>query len=256
MSNAEHRMRRQAKRNVCVCICVGNRVGSPNFSSSRSACPTKIAFAQASANHTGFSVSFLNRRLSQLQNQRILTPKATGPPEGVVAAVSAAKVTKFFIAADRSAATEEFNYMELTGGCLCGGTRYELKGAPFSLVIVIASIAGEVPVRPLSRGDQCIAQICADSRRAAQDSTCGSDSIVRGVLRHAFVFRGDQRFRDVDVTIASLDDPAPFAPQKAIWLEDKLPWVKLDESLPHFKKGRRPQMDTNKHEFCSSISVH
>jgi hypothetical protein len=41
----------------------------------------------------------------------------------------------------------------------------------------------------------------------------------------------------IDMTIASLDDPAPFAPQKVIWLEDKLPWVKLDESLPHFQKG-------------------
>jgi hypothetical protein len=40
----------------------------------------------------------------------------------------------------------------------------------------------------------------------------------------------------IDVTIASLDDPAPFAPQKAIWLEDKLPWVSLDESLPMFQK--------------------
>ena len=41
----------------------------------------------------------------------------------------------------------------------------------------------------------------------------------------------------IDVTIASLDDPTRFAPQKVIWLEDKLPWVKLDESLPHFQKG-------------------
>jgi hypothetical protein len=41
----------------------------------------------------------------------------------------------------------------------------------------------------------------------------------------------------IDVTIASLDDPAPFAPQKAIWLEDKLPWVKLDESLSSFQKS-------------------
>jgi hypothetical protein len=40
----------------------------------------------------------------------------------------------------------------------------------------------------------------------------------------------------VDVTIASLDDPRPFAPQKAIWLEDKLPRVKIDESLPSFPK--------------------
>jgi hypothetical protein len=28
----------------------------------------------------------------------------------------------------------------------------------------------------------------------------------------------------LDVTIASLDDLTPFARQKAIWLEDKLPW--------------------------------
>jgi hypothetical protein len=41
----------------------------------------------------------------------------------------------------------------------------------------------------------------------------------------------------IDVTIASLDDPAPFPPQRAIWLEDKLPWVRIDESLPMFQKA-------------------
>jgi hypothetical protein len=41
----------------------------------------------------------------------------------------------------------------------------------------------------------------------------------------------------VDVTIASLDDPAPFAPQRVIWLEDKLPWVTIDNSLPSFPKS-------------------
>jgi hypothetical protein len=40
----------------------------------------------------------------------------------------------------------------------------------------------------------------------------------------------------VDVTIASLDDPTPFAPQKVIFLEDKLPWVVVDASLPSFPK--------------------
>jgi len=39
----------------------------------------------------------------------------------------------------------------------------------------------------------------------------------------------------IDSTIASLDDPAPFAPQKAIFLEDKLPWVVIDESIPSFQ---------------------
>jgi hypothetical protein len=38
----------------------------------------------------------------------------------------------------------------------------------------------------------------------------------------------------IAVTIASLDDPAPFAPQKAIFLEDKLSWVMVDEWLWSF----------------------
>jgi hypothetical protein len=31
------------------------------------------------------------------------------------------------------------------------------------------------------------------------------------------------------------DSKAPFAPQKAIFLEDKLPWVVIDESIPSFQ---------------------
>jgi hypothetical protein len=50
------------------------------------------------------------------------------------------------------------------------------------------------------------------------------------------LFFEDSRDSDtIDVTIASLDDPAPFAPQKAIFLEDKLPWVVIDESLLSFQ---------------------
>ncbi len=52
---------------------------------------------------------------------------------------------------------------------------------------------------------------------------------------HLF-FEDSEDSDTIDVTIASLDDPAPFAPQKAIWLEDKLPWVVIDESLPSFQK--------------------
>ena len=53
---------------------------------------------------------------------------------------------------------------------------------------------------------------------------------------HLF-FEDSKDSNTVDVTIASLDDPAPFAPQKAIWLEDKLPWVVINESIPSFSKS-------------------
>jgi len=53
---------------------------------------------------------------------------------------------------------------------------------------------------------------------------------------HLF-FEDTKDSETVDVTIASLDDPTPFGPQKAIWLEDKLPWVTIDDSLPSFQKS-------------------
>ncbi len=41
----------------------------------------------------------------------------------------------------------------------------------------------------------------------------------------------------VDFTIASLDDPRAFAPERVIWTEDRLPWVKLDERLPVYRRS-------------------
>ncbi|PYL06110.1 MAG: GFA family protein [Verrucomicrobia bacterium] len=130
--------------------------------------------------------------------------------------------------------------MEYTGGCLCGGTRYVLKTAPFAL------------------GD-CH---CIDCRRSAGapyvtwGSVLRKDLRIKGQLRrvpyagrirsfaaccgtHLF-FEDTENSEAIDVTIASLDDPAPFAPAKAIFLEDKLPRVALNEAIPSFPKIPQP----------------
>jgi hypothetical protein len=52
---------------------------------------------------------------------------------------------------------------------------------------------------------------------------------------HLF-FEDNKDSEMIDVTIASLDDPTPFAPTKVIFLEDKLPWVAIVKSLPSFQK--------------------
>lgn len=48
---------------------------------------------------------------------------------------------------------------------------------------------------------------------------------------HLF-FEDGEDSENVDVAIASLDDPTPFPPQRIIFLEDKLPWVAIDPSIP------------------------
>jgi len=79
----------------------------------------------------------------------------------------------------------------------------------------------------VTRGDP--RKIAHANRIRAFAACCGT---------HLF-FEDSKDSDTIDVTIASLDDPARFAPQKAIWLEDKLPWVTIDESLPSFPKSSK-----------------
>ena len=132
--------------------------------------------------------------------------------------------------------------MEIPGGCVCGGCRYALLEAPVAL-------------------NDCH---CIDCRRSsgAPYVTWGSVRpaqlrIVRGEVRevpHAgrwrsfaaccgtqLFFRESAAAEWIDVTIASLDEPSGYAPEKAIWTEDKLPWVILNPKLPAFPRSSREQ---------------
>jgi len=130
--------------------------------------------------------------------------------------------------------------MDFTGGCVCCGTRYVLKSAPYELgdchCIDCRRSAGapyvtwgSVPREDLSVTKGELRKIAHAGRVRSFAACCGT---------HLF-FEQTKESDVVDVTIASLDDPTPFAPRKAIWLEDRLPWVTLDKSLPQFPKSSK-----------------
>jgi hypothetical protein len=128
----------------------------------------------------------------------------------------------------------------IEGGCLCGGVRYRLEEPPWNL-------------------NDCH---CIDCRRSsgAPYVTWGAVKrdrvrLLTGTLRkipyadrvrsfaaccgtHLF-FEDTPESETLDVTIASLDDPAPFAPQFTIWTEDRLPWVVLNPKFPAHSRSRR-----------------
>jgi hypothetical protein len=130
--------------------------------------------------------------------------------------------------------------MEITGGCVCGGTRYVLKSQPFDLgdchCIDCRRSAGAPYVTWGSVPREDLVVTKGEPRKIAYANRIRSFAACCGT--HLF-FEATTDSDTIDVTIASLDDPAPFAPQKAIWLEDKLPWVTLDESLPSFPKSSK-----------------
>jgi len=125
--------------------------------------------------------------------------------------------------------------MEVTGGCVCGGTRYVLKSRLFALVdchcIDCRRSAGAPYVTwgSVSREDLVVTK--GEPRKIPYANRIRSFAACCGT--HLFI-EDTTDSEMVDVTIASLDDPTPFAPRRAIWLEDRLPWVTIDESLPKF----------------------
>ena len=127
--------------------------------------------------------------------------------------------------------------MELTGGCVCGGTRYVLKSRPFALVdchcIDCRRSVGAPYVTWGSVPREDLVVTRGEPRKIAHANRIRSFAACCGT--HLF-FEDSKDSEMIDVTIATLDDPTPFAPQKVIWLEDKLPWVTLDKSLPSFTK--------------------
>jgi hypothetical protein len=53
---------------------------------------------------------------------------------------------------------------------------------------------------------------------------CGSSLTYQHALRAG----------EIDFTLVSLEDPSMFAPAAHIWVRDKLPWVRINDSLPQY----------------------
>ena len=49
------------------------------------------------------------------------------------------------------------------------------------------------------------------------------------------------RPEEIDVTLSSLGDPADLTPSEHIWVEDKVPWLVLDDGLPQYDETAVPR---------------
>lgn len=127
------------------------------------------------------------------------------------------------------------------GGCLCGAVRYEGRGESYHVA-------------------HCH---CADCRRSAGAAFVTWCSFARENFRFtkgepreiefagrirgfcadcgtSLTFLSSPATNEVDVTVASLDRPEAVAPAAHIWMEDRLPWIRLDDGLPTHARERKP----------------
>ena len=127
------------------------------------------------------------------------------------------------------------------GGCLCGGVRYRVSGAARNLCYCHCRSCR------LAAGAHCVAWATFDAERfellrGEQSRVRSSERVLRtfcGRCGTAIGYLNDARPRELDVALATLDEPGELAPACHIWVSHKLPWVRLTDGLPQFPEWRR-----------------
>lgn len=120
------------------------------------------------------------------------------------------------------------------GGCQCAAVRWRARapvsnlcfchctscrrasGAPF-----VAWGTFSLPHFSIMRGSMALQSSSPQVRRGFC-SACGT----------SLTYFHEGRPDEIDVTLASLDEPARLVPERHIWVADKLPWVTLGDGLP------------------------
>lgn len=116
---------------------------------------------------------------------------------------------------------------------MCGSVRYRLKAAPNHLCdchCVDCRRAGGAAYVTWGSVPRDQLEILSGEVRTVHHA--GRARSFAGCCGTPLFFDEGREERPIGVTIASLDDPAPFAPEMSIWIEDRLPWIALDPSRP------------------------
>jgi hypothetical protein len=128
------------------------------------------------------------------------------------------------------------------GGCLCGAVRYRLEGPPLRADYCHCRVCQRAAGAPVVAWGTWPAEGFAWSRgepTSYASSARGERWFCPGCgTPLAFVDRGDPTL--VDVTLASLDDPAAFPPECHAWTTSRVPWLELADGLPRHD-GARPK---------------
>lgn len=125
------------------------------------------------------------------------------------------------------------------GGCLCGSVRYEATGQPYNITHCHCSDCRRSSGAPFVTW--------ASFRRNEFRFTVGEPKDLRWAGRvrsfcpHCgtpLTFLTEPSADEIDVTVCSFDQPAILTPADHIWVEDRLPWIRLADGLPAYEQTR------------------
>jgi hypothetical protein len=125
-----------------------------------------------------------------------------------------------------------------SGGCLCGAVRYQVAGPaadPCFCHCTSCRLAAGAPMvawATFARHGFRVTRGTLTEYRSSQEvwrgfcAACGSALTYRRAAG-----------RDIDVTLATLDEPRALAPRMHLWVADKPPWITIGDDLPQYAGG-------------------
>ncbi|MDE2294206.1 MAG: GFA family protein [Gammaproteobacteria bacterium] len=121
------------------------------------------------------------------------------------------------------------------GGCFCAAVRYRVDGAPTASAICHCRSCRQ------ASGAAAVAWLTVPLANfhwthgtpRTHRSSPGVERTFCERCGTPLTYARDTLPGTIDVTTASLDDPARFPPTREVWVAEKLPWQRLDPSLAH-----------------------
>jgi len=126
--------------------------------------------------------------------------------------------------------------MTYSGRCFCGAVVFQVTGpAKFACFCHCESCrraAGGVYVPWVTFAKDTFLVTRGDMREHHS-----APKVTRGLCSRcgtSLTYEHADRSGQIDVSLTSFDDPSEFSPGAHIWVEDKLPWVTIDDGLPQY----------------------
>ena len=128
------------------------------------------------------------------------------------------------------------------GGCLCGATRYRAAGpAANRCYCHCRSCRGGAGAPYVAWATVPAAGFALT--RGTLATYRSSEPVTRGFCPRCgttLTYAQRERPEELDLTVASLDEPGALAPEYHIWVSQRLPWVVLGDGLPQYEEWRTP----------------
>lgn len=138
--------------------------------------------------------------------------------------------------------TSEAAIEEYRGGCACGAARYVVRGEPIFVnncycTLCQRQTGSTSVVNGFIEGDAVRLETGALSRHVLKSGSGGDHVIHRCAACGTALWSNLARLGELmlGVRAGTLDDPARWRPDAAIFITSAPPWVTLPEGVPHFE---------------------